>query len=75
MTKISFIKKARIPRNRVFFQWIRTSVFKSVFTKDGFDAIIACHEDQITSQLDLQFIILSDYIISAESNRIHYGLN
>ena len=51
------------------------NVFKNVFTEDGFDAIIACREDQTTSQLDLQFIILRDYIISAESNRIHYGLN
>ena len=51
------------------------NVFKNVSTEDGFDAIIPCHEDQIYSQLDLHSILLIDYIISVESNRIHYGIN
>ena len=51
------------------------NVFKNVSTEDGFDAIIPCHEDQISSQLDLHSILLFDYIISVESNRIHYGIN
>ena len=45
---------------------------KNVFTEDGFDTIIAYLEDQTVSHLDLRCILLLDYIIIDDSNRIHH---
>ena len=41
-------------------------IYKKCFHKDGFDAVISCYEDQTTFQLDLHYILLFDYIITAE---------
>ena len=41
-------------------------VYKKCFHGVGFDTIIACHENQYTSQLDLRSILLNDYIITTE---------
>ena len=67
--------QVQFQKKQAFSHASTKNFFKNVFTEDGFDAIIVFHEDQITSLLDLQFIILNGYIISAESYRIHYGLN
>lgn len=41
-------------------------IYKKCFHEDGFDAVISCYEDQTTSQLYLHYILLFDYIITAE---------
>ena len=41
-------------------------IYKKRFHEDGFDAVISCYKDQTTFQLDLHYILLFDYIITAE---------
>ena len=48
------------------FPCVYKKCFQKCFHGVGFDAIIACHENQYTSQLDLRPILLNDYIISTE---------
>ncbi len=48
---------------------------KNVFTEDVFNAIVTYHEEQSASQLDLHSVLLIDYIISVEPNRVHYEIN
>ena len=43
-----------------FFLMRLQKCFQKCFHGVGFDAIIACHENQYTSQLDLRSILLND---------------
>ena len=55
-----------IPPKQFFFPCVYEKCFQKCFHGVGFDAIIAYHENQYTSQLDLRSILLNDYIITTE---------
>lgn len=55
-----------IPSKQAFFPCVLEKCFQKCFHGVGFDAIIAYHENQYTSQLDLRSILLNDYIITTE---------
>ena len=55
-----------IPSKLAFFLCVLEKCFQKCFHGVDLDAIIACHENQYTSQLDFRFILLNDYIITTE---------